>query len=668
MTGYRIRGYLCPQTSGTYQFYYSITAAVGQFSLSTDRTASNLNLLGFGDSVSLIGGEKYYFEALAKNNNDYRAGTLQAQWQGPGIDREIIPGSFMIPVDFARPEFPADTITLRDVLVGESYSENMRSKIKTLDMWDVVEYEAAAKPAWLNISTDGMLTGTPNANDVGLNEFVLRMTAPGGLFDETKITIDVQANQPSQFLAHSIYLGSVDENSDVNISLSTYANDANIGPRLSFGDRLSFSIVSGPEWLHIELTGEIYGIPGNGHVGLNTFVVRATDIGGLFVDEEFRINVANVQQAPVLDDFSVQNYAGRWVSGQLTDHAYDLDGDELTFTKTSGDDWLNIQNDGSYSGLIPTNAPETNEFTIRVADIYGNTDTGIVKVTALPDFRIAYEGFEGLATGSIDGTDGGTGWAGPWSGDADWRFAANGLTFPGLQDSVGLKCTMGKQGSTVERFFSNRITVDPADDELDQLWVAAMMDLKETGGIRSDFSSQVRLLNGIDIGYFGKGVNKSIGFDLGGWNQITGNLGISNGTAGVWLMVIHLKCNANGNTDIKMYAARENETFDINAPATFPHVASSTFGGAVAIDGLSLYRWNITEAFIDEICVSQWYETIVEKIEANNNRIDFSDFAVFGRNWLDESCGFCDGFDYNSNGIVDIADLQIFATNWLSDL
>jgi hypothetical protein len=42
------------------------------------------------------------------------------------------------------------------------------------------------------------------------------------------------------------------------------------------------------------------------------------------------------------------------------------------------------------------------------------------------------------------------------------------------------------------------------------------------------------------------------------------------------------------------------------------------------------------------------------------------DFALFGQNWFDSDCWYCNGADLNGNEQVDFGDLQMLAGNWLA--
>jgi hypothetical protein len=619
MTGYRVRGYLYPPATGFYQFYGTYDSALGEFRLSTDDTEGNLVLRSNGASVSLAVGQRYYFEMVCKNTSNYSEGSQTMEWTGPGILQQVIGAHYLSAVEYATPGFGNETLALRDVLVNENYEENLRPKLETLYLWDVLSYQKISGPAWLTVSADGVLTGTPGGGDSGSNVFVIRTTAPGGHYDEAIFTIDVQENSAPQFAGNPIALSNLDEYSEIEGSLASYATDVNVGSRLGFGDALSLSIVAGPDWLNIEPTGELYGSPGVDDQGLNEFTLRVTDLGGLTAETQVSLTVDNAAFPPVIQDaVDRMTYDNRWVDGTLTDVAYDLDGDSLVFSKLSGPDWLTVLPDGSYFGQTAPSNPLTTEFIVQVSDGNGGTDQGVLRFHVLPDQRIAYEGFEGTVGADINGTTGGTGWASSWSSDLGWDFGSAGLAFPGMDDVTGLKATMGGQGTTLTRTFLAPVTVGSDEGDSPQIWIAGLMDLYATDGIAPGHSVQVKLLHSSAIGYFGKGVNKSIGFDLGGWHEVSGNLGIGNGTAGKWFMVLHLKANGTG-TDLDFYAAKEGEAFDISDPSSFPHTASASYAGKVVMDGLGMYRWNNTESFIDEICISPWYEAVYSMIDSDKD-------------------------------------------------
>ena len=56
---------------------------------------------------------------------------------------------------------------------------------------DTLVFSKSAGPAWLEVATDGSLSGTPGNGDAGPNGFTLRVTDGGGLFAEMKLEIMV---------------------------------------------------------------------------------------------------------------------------------------------------------------------------------------------------------------------------------------------------------------------------------------------------------------------------------------------------------------------------------------------------------------------------------------------------------------------------------------------
>ena len=72
-----------------------------------------------------------------------------------------------------------------------------------------------------------------------------------------------------------------------NFDISQFAGDLDEEDK----NKLVFTKISGPEWLSVESTGLMKGTPSNDDVGINTFVVRVTDPGGLFSDASVNIEV-----------------------------------------------------------------------------------------------------------------------------------------------------------------------------------------------------------------------------------------------------------------------------------------------------------------------------------------------------------------------------------------
>ena len=110
--GARIRGYLHPPRTGDYTFWIA-AADEAQLFLSPDETPENRQQSAYADgteahewtkqrnqqssTVTLFAGRKYYLEVLHKvgQHEDH----LAVAWQGPGREREVIPGEFLSPAE-----------------------------------------------------------------------------------------------------------------------------------------------------------------------------------------------------------------------------------------------------------------------------------------------------------------------------------------------------------------------------------------------------------------------------------------------------------------------------------------------------------------------------------------------------------------------------------------
>jgi len=81
-------------------------------------------------------------------------------------------------------------------------------------------------------------------------------------------------NRPPQFFSNPFTVASVTAGQSTAASIDASAIDPN-------GDAITFAKVSGPGWLSVAGNGSLGGTPVSGNVGLNGFVVRATDPSGL---------------------------------------------------------------------------------------------------------------------------------------------------------------------------------------------------------------------------------------------------------------------------------------------------------------------------------------------------------------------------------------------------
>jgi len=108
--GTRIRGYLHPPLTGAYTFWIAAGDG-GELFISPDESPKPRVQIAFANvtaphewskdraqqsaAINLVAGRKYYLEALQKQGK--RDDHLAVAWQGPGRQREVIPGEFLSP-------------------------------------------------------------------------------------------------------------------------------------------------------------------------------------------------------------------------------------------------------------------------------------------------------------------------------------------------------------------------------------------------------------------------------------------------------------------------------------------------------------------------------------------------------------------------------------------
>ena len=91
---------------------------------------------------------------------------------------------------------------------------------------DVLAITKIAGPAWLAVSADGTLSGTPGASDVGTNTFTVRVTDSAGAFADATLTITVHPFEQRAELAFE---------DDLADSLGNYAATATGSPAFGTG-------------------------------------------------------------------------------------------------------------------------------------------------------------------------------------------------------------------------------------------------------------------------------------------------------------------------------------------------------------------------------------------------------------------------------------------------
>lgn len=227
------------------------------------------------------------------------------------------------------------------------YSQNLLPLVTNPD-GDLLTFSLVSGPAWLTVTPSGVLAGTPAAADVG--PVSLQLKVSNGLTpDDTTAAVFtvVHTNHAPYWTENPIPLPDINERVPFTTDLSGFAKDKDTG------DTLVFSKIAGPAWAQVSSTGQLFGTPARPNVGINTFVVRVTDNGGLSSDVTVTVTVLKVPlpprwtQNPIALPDATQDTPYSFALAPL---AVDDEGLPMTFKKVSGPDWLVVSSDGKVSG------------------------------------------------------------------------------------------------------------------------------------------------------------------------------------------------------------------------------------------------------------------------------------------------------------------------------
>jgi hypothetical protein len=248
----------------------------------------------------------------------------------------------------------------------EAMSVSIAPYAKDPDTTDTLTFQLLDGQPWATLSSVGTITGMPPKTAEGDNTFHARVADNGGLSADVTVIITVlHVNEAPYWTMNPINLPDATEDASYKVSIADYAKDPDTG------DVLTFSKVSGPDWITVGSDGTVSGTPRRANVGPQSFVARVMDQANAFADVTVNINVIKInhpprwRQDPIL---MVDGYENKAYAFDLTPYAVDDDGDALTFTLVAGPDWMKVNSAGMVSGLPPLKSAGPFTATFQVAD------------------------------------------------------------------------------------------------------------------------------------------------------------------------------------------------------------------------------------------------------------------------------------------------------------
>ncbi|MBN2512745.1 MAG: hypothetical protein JXB18_07390 [Sedimentisphaerales bacterium] len=202
--GTRMEGFVTPKTSGTYYFYISgddgtelwfspnsSPSSSSRIAYSTAHTSSRQWTKYSSQKSSartLVAGQKYYIRALQKEHGG--GDHVAIGWQGPDSPAiSVIDGQFLTPyVTKAAPMFSDEIITKAEAAEGRAYQKSLTSDMAVNGTFT---YTKTAGPAWLQVSSAGLLSGTPANGDRGLTSILVQASDAWGRTDQAVFQVPV---------------------------------------------------------------------------------------------------------------------------------------------------------------------------------------------------------------------------------------------------------------------------------------------------------------------------------------------------------------------------------------------------------------------------------------------------------------------------------------------
>jgi len=93
------------------------------------------------------------------------------------------------------PTFVSNPFAAPDANAGQSYAQTL-APLASDPNGDTTTFAKVSGPAWLGVSANGFLGGTPASSDTGTNIFVVSVTDPGGLSSSATMNLSVVAAPP----------------------------------------------------------------------------------------------------------------------------------------------------------------------------------------------------------------------------------------------------------------------------------------------------------------------------------------------------------------------------------------------------------------------------------------------------------------------------------------
>lgn len=175
---------------------------------------------------------------------------------------------------------PPVLVSVPDMVAYTSSPFGYQLKVSDVN-GDSLSFSISGNPAWLSVSSTGLLNGTPQLNQTGLSTIVISVSDNRGYVVSDTFSINVLLNRPPSITA----INDTTIKATRRLEYQVMATDPD-------NDSLNYFFGAAPAWLSItERGGLIVGTPSVEDTGLFRVVISATDLKGAYDSVAFNLRV-----------------------------------------------------------------------------------------------------------------------------------------------------------------------------------------------------------------------------------------------------------------------------------------------------------------------------------------------------------------------------------------
>jgi len=217
------------------------------------------------------------------------------------------------PIGPTAPDFYTNPVVESDATEDLPYDGSTLADNASDANDDALSFAKVSGPNWLSVAVNGDISGTPKSANLGLNSFVVSVS--DGEFTAVEATLEINVQDaPNPDNTAPVFISSSMTSSDA-MADQAYSDTIAGSATDADGDPLTYSKVSGAQWLNVAANGSLSGTPNPGYIGANsaTVMVSDGDGGSDTATLSIYVNGAPDNDALIDDGFESFNSTG-WVT------------------------------------------------------------------------------------------------------------------------------------------------------------------------------------------------------------------------------------------------------------------------------------------------------------------------------------------------------------------